>query len=77
MSTTMRFNITLPTDIGIRLKSYKNQSRLIADSLRDTFAREEQERLNSKLAEGYSARARDDTSLNKEFDHTISDGIEE
>ena len=75
-NTTMRFNITLPDDVGTKLKASKNRSQVIARSLRKTFALEEQEHLNAVLAEGYAKRAKEDTTLNQEFDHMISDGIE-
>jgi hypothetical protein len=48
MSTTMRFNITVPTDVGIRLKASKNRSRIITESLREKFAREEEESLTNR-----------------------------
>jgi uncharacterized Zn finger protein len=76
MSTTMRFNITLPTDVGLKLSASKNRSRIIAESLRDTFARQENEKLNDVLAEGYASRAKEDAVLNREFDHIAGDGIE-
>jgi hypothetical protein len=76
MSTTMRFNITVPTDVGIRLKASKNRSRIITESLREKFAREEEESLNAALIEGYSATTKEDAALNREFDHTAGDGIE-
>lgn len=76
MSTTMRFNITLPEEIGVRLKASKNRSRLIAESLRETFDHEEQRRLELLLEEGYIATAKEDLELNKKFEHTLGDGIE-
>lgn len=76
MSTTMRFNITLPKEIGIKLKASKNRSRLVAESLRETFSNEEQRRLELLLEEGYKATASEDLELNKEFEHTIGDGVE-
>lgn len=76
MSTTMRFNITLPKEIGVKLKASKNRSRLVAESLREKFGHEEQRRLELLLEEGYKATAKEDLELNKEFEHTISDGIE-
>jgi|GEM_PF-2581070 hypothetical protein len=76
MSTTMRFNITLPKELGIKLKASKNRSRLVAESLRETFAHEEQRRLEVLLEEGYKATAKEDLELNKELEHTIGDGVE-
>jgi hypothetical protein len=76
MSTTMRFNITVPKDVGVRLRACKNRSRIITESLREKFAREEEESLNAALIEGYSASSKEDADLNREFDHMVGDGIE-
>lgn len=76
MSTTMRFNITLPKDIGNKLKTSNNISRLVAESLRKTFGDEEQRRLELLLEEGYKATAKEDLELNQEFKHTTGDGVE-
>ncbi len=75
MNTTIRFNITLPRELGLKLKASQNRSKLIADSLTEKFAREESNRLKVALVEGYTARAKDDVALNKEFDHMTEDGI--
>ena len=74
-NTTMRFNITLPADIGMRVKTSQNYSAVITESLRQKFAHEDQERLAKILAEGYKSRANRDKSLVKEFDHTLRDGL--
>jgi hypothetical protein len=76
MGTTMRFNITLPKEIGVKLKASKNRSRLVAESLHEMFDHEEQKRLELLLEEGYKATAKEDLELNKEFEHTIGDGVE-
>ena len=76
MNTTMRFNITLPKEIGVKLKASKNRSKLVAESLRQTFDNDEKRRLELLLEEGYKATAKEDLELNKEFEHTIGDGIE-
>ena len=76
MGTTIRFNITLPEEIGVKLKTAKNRSRLVAESLREKFDREEKMRLERLLEEGYKATSKEDLELNKEFEHTISDGLD-
>jgi hypothetical protein len=70
----MRFNITLPAEIGQRLKASNNHSAQVAESLRQKFARDDKAQLSKILAEGYQARASDDKSLAQEFDHTLQDG---
>ena len=72
---TIRFNITLPKDLGLKLKASKNRSALIAESLRQKFDQEEKARLSAVLAKAYRARAKEDVALNAEFDHMTGDGI--
>jgi len=74
-STSMRFNITLPADLGQKIKTRPNRSGLIAQSLREKFAREEQEKLDSILAKGYKASAAEDRQIAKEWDGVIGDGL--
>ncbi|MEO7364452.1 MAG: hypothetical protein ABIV43_03010 [Candidatus Saccharimonadales bacterium] len=75
MNTSLRFNITLPHHLGMKLKASKNHSRLIAESLELKFAMDETNRLERELAKGYQDRAKSDAILNKEFDATIGDGL--
>lgn len=75
MNTTMRFHITLPRDLGLKLKAYSNRSKFIAESLSEKFEREEKKHLETVLAEGYKTRAQEDATLNQEFDYMTEDGI--
>lgn len=72
---TIRFNITLPQDIGNKLKPIKNKSSVIAESLRDRFQKEEKERTLALLAEAYAASAREEKSLRGEWEATLGDGL--
>ncbi len=77
MSNSIRLNITLPAEVGLRLKAYGgNTSRIIAESLTERFEREEKANLEAALKEGYLKRTDDDTSLNADYDYTTGDGIE-
>ncbi len=73
---TIRFNITLPKDIGAKVKRSKNHSALIAQSLREKFDRDEKAKLEQLLARGYKQRAQEDWKINQEWDSTTGDGIE-
>lgn len=73
---TLRFNITLPKDLGLKVKQHKNHSALIAESLREKFERDEKARLENSLAKAYANAAKEDRALNDEWDITIGDGIE-
>lgn len=75
MNTTMRFNITLPRELGLKLKTTKNWSSVVAESLKEKFAHDESTRLKAALAEGYSVRSQQDGIINSEYDHMIIDGI--
>lgn len=74
-TNVMRFNITLPSDVGAKLKTKKNRSSLIADTLRQKFEAEEKEQLAKVLKEGYMLRAAEDKALAKDFEHTLTDGL--
>lgn len=73
---TLRFNITLPKDLGLKVKQHKNHSALIAESLREKFERDEKARLENSLAKAYANATKEDRALNDEWDITTGDGIE-
>lgn len=73
---TLRFNITLPKDLGAKVKQHKNHSALIAESLREKFERDENAKLQKELAKAYADSAKEDKVLNDEWDSTAGDGIE-
>jgi len=73
--STMRFNITLPSDIGQKVKNKPNRSALIAESLREKFAREEKEQLAAILGRAYADAAREDKQISQEWDTTTEDGL--
>lgn len=72
---TMRFNVTLPKDIGAKLKAAPNRSALIAQSLREKFDREEKARFDKLLGQAYADSAEEDRGINEDFDSTTGDGI--
>ncbi len=74
--SSIRFNITLPHDIGLKVKASKNHSALIAESLREKFEREEKEQLDKELAKAYADSAEEDRKINEDWDITTGDGIE-
>lgn len=74
-TSTMRFNITLPSDIGQRVKASKNHSAVISESLRQRFAREDKERLTVILGQAYASAKDEDRRVNQEWDTTVGDGL--
>ena len=73
---TLRFNITLPKDLGAKVKQHKNHSALIAQSLREKFERDEKSQLQQRLVKAYAAAAKEDRALDDDWDVTAGDGIE-
>ena len=71
----LRFNVTLPWDIGNKLKHVKNKSAVIAESLREKFQREEKEKEQVLLAEAYASSAKEEQSLREDWDVTAGDGL--
>lgn len=74
-TSTMRFNITLPSDIGQRVKASKNHSAVISESLRQRFAREDKEQLTVILRQAYASAKDEDRRVNQEWDTTVGDGL--
>ncbi len=72
---TMRFNITLPTDIGLKIKSKPNRSALIAESLREKFDREEKDKLDSILLTSYAEAVSEDKEVSRDWDATSGDNL--
>lgn len=75
MNTALRFNITLPAEIGKKLKTVKNKSAFIAESLQEKFAKEEESRTARELRAAYAASAEENRKLTQELDSSAGDGL--
>jgi hypothetical protein len=75
MSNTVHLNITLPTELARKVRAAPNQSALIAESLREKFARDERAELSARLIEAYEQAAVEDQKINDDWDATIGDGF--
>lgn len=64
----IRLNITLPDDLVKQLRQEKNKSRFIADALREKINRENREKTECLMKEGYSAASREDKKLTAEWE---------
>jgi homoserine trans-succinylase len=73
---TLRFNITLPKDVGTKLKQHKNHSAVIAESLREKFERDEKAHMEQVLAKAYAAATKEDKEIDDDWDTTSGDGLE-
>ena len=76
MSNTVHLNITLPKELAAKVRTSSNQSALIAESLREKFAREEKDELSALLLKAYQKSAEEDQKINSEWETTIGDGLD-
>ena len=74
---TVRLNITLPGDVGEILSEVKNKSAYIAEAVREKRQLEEKKRLRQKLAAAYKQAAKEEYETYKEWEDTLSDGLDE
>jgi hypothetical protein len=74
MSNTVHLNITLPKELALRVRAAPNQSALIAESLRERFAREEKAELSLRLLKAYQRAAAEDQKIDNDWDATTGDG---
>lgn len=70
---TQRYNITLPKDIGIKLKSAKNKSALIAVCLREKFEHEGRQQAIKNLEAAYKESAEENRELVESWDVVSGD----
>ena len=73
----VRMNIVLSEPLAEHLKTVPNKSRYIAEALEEKIARARAKLLREELAKAYAELAVEDAELNKEWEVTISDGLEE
>ncbi|MGD9344699.1 MAG: hypothetical protein PVH84_02475 [Candidatus Aminicenantes bacterium] len=64
----IRLNITLPNDLGERLRKVKNKSRFIAEALREKMEREKRIEIERLLKEGYRATAQEDKEIVEDWE---------
>ena len=63
-----RLNITLPDEIAKKLENKRNKSRFIAIALEEKLQREEMEKLNRLLLEGYRATSVEDAKVQADWE---------
>ncbi len=77
---TTRINITLPEDVARSLNDYVKQgskSGFIAEAIKNRIRDLERKRIAMELKEGYKKTLKEDKDLTKDFDITVSDGLDE
>ena len=73
--STVRFNITLPEDVGEILAGVENKSAYIAEAIKEKKRMEEKEKMKKQLAAAYKQAAREDYQTHKEWEDTLGDGL--
>jgi len=71
----MRNNITLPAEIGKKLKGIKNKSAFIAQSIREKLAKEDEVSFAKELRAAYTASAEESRQITQELDPVAGDGL--
>lgn len=63
-----RLNITLPDEIAKELAIKHNKSRFIAEALKEKFERENRQRIEHLLMEGYKTTYKENNQLNTDWE---------
>ncbi len=77
--SAVRINITLPEDVIELLKDHagpREQSSFIAESVRLRVEQIKKENLLLELKVQYQEASREALEINNDFDHTLSDGLD-
>lgn len=74
---TVRLNITLPDDVGSILAEVPNKSAYIAEAVREKKQMEEKKLLRQKLASAYKQAAKEEHEAYREWEDTMTDGLDE
>lgn len=72
---TIRFNVTIEKEIGIRLRKVANKSRFISQALREKLERAEQEKKVKSLRNAYIASCKEDRKIASDWDSTAGDSL--
>jgi Arc/MetJ-type ribon-helix-helix transcriptional regulator len=73
--STVRLNITLPTNLAEAIKEKRNKSAFIKEAIEERLAMERKEKLKAALQEGYLVTKKEDKEISSEWDSTSGDGI--
>jgi metal-responsive CopG/Arc/MetJ family transcriptional regulator len=64
-----RLNITLPDRVAEALVNYSNKSKFIAEAVIQKIEKDNKEKLDKLLIEGYKAESKNDEKINKEWEN--------
>ena len=65
-----RLNITLPERVVQSIEVYHNKSKFIAEAISEKIQKDEKEKLDTLLVEGYKSECIADKKINKEWEDT-------
>ena len=69
-----RLNITLPERVAEAIEVYKNKSKFIAEAINEKIEKDEKEKLDTLLVEGYKSECSADKKINKEWEAATIEG---
>ena len=69
-----RLNITLPERVAEAIEVYKNKSKFIAEEINEKIQKDEKEKLDTLLVEGYKSECSTDKKINKEWEAATIEG---
>lgn len=64
-----RLNITLPDRVAEALINYSNKSKFIAEAVIQKIEKDNKEKLDKLLIEGYKTESKNDKKVNKEWEN--------
>jgi hypothetical protein len=63
-----RLNITIPERVAEAIEAYENKSKFITEAIVEKVNRDEKEKLDSLLVEGYKNEYSSDKNVNKKWE---------
>jgi metal-responsive CopG/Arc/MetJ family transcriptional regulator len=69
-----RLNITLPERVAEAIEAYQNKSKFIAEAINEKIEKDEKEKLDILLVEGYKSECSADKKINKEWEAATMEG---
>ena len=69
-----RLNITLPERVAQSIEVYQNKSKFIAEAINEKIQKDEKEKLDVLLVDGYKSECSADKKINKEWEDATLKG---
>lgn len=72
---TIRFNVTIDKEIGVRLRKVPNKSKFITQALKEKIERGDQVKKAESLKAAYLASCKEDRKVSSDWDATLGDAL--